>query len=257
MASAPGEKAAHKRLNPTAANVPHLSLVAAVTAAAAAVSWTSFSFLLLATTWILVKDGAEGAFRADDLCDKQLRWLPVLKIDKKINFLFAKAVDHVLVMNLKDWIECSLQLNWILNFPFHLNSELSLSLGGGCCGFAWGDLRSAGNPIALRDPAPMHFLGGDVPPSNIHPWHHPEPRQLSAEDAHGVTAPTQFTCFIDEFNKGEWWWQYKVTIRTVSYFYIVKTHSRSREPDWFKCWRHTVDLFWTDLHQTAKTKDLS
>jgi hypothetical protein len=27
------------------------------------------------------------------------------------NILFAKAVDHVLVMNLKDWIECSLQLN--------------------------------------------------------------------------------------------------------------------------------------------------
>jgi hypothetical protein len=31
-----------------------------------------------------------------------------------------KAVDHVLVMNLKDWIECSLQLNLILNFRFHL-----------------------------------------------------------------------------------------------------------------------------------------
>ena len=29
----------------------------------------------------------------------------------------AKAVDHVLVMSLKDWIECSMQL---LNFPFHL-----------------------------------------------------------------------------------------------------------------------------------------
>ncbi len=38
MAIAPGEKAAHKRLNQTAANVPRLSLVAAVTAAAAAVS---------------------------------------------------------------------------------------------------------------------------------------------------------------------------------------------------------------------------
>ena len=37
--------------------------------------------------------------------------LPALKIEKKINFLFAKAVDHVLVMNLKDWIECLLQLN--------------------------------------------------------------------------------------------------------------------------------------------------
>jgi hypothetical protein len=32
MTSAQGEKAAHKRLNPTATNVPCLSLVAAVTA---------------------------------------------------------------------------------------------------------------------------------------------------------------------------------------------------------------------------------
>ncbi len=44
MAIAPGEKAAHKRLNPTAANVPRLSLVAAVTAAATAVSRASFRF---------------------------------------------------------------------------------------------------------------------------------------------------------------------------------------------------------------------
>ena len=44
MAIAPGDKAAHKRLNPTAANVPRLSLVAAVTAAAAAVSRVSFRF---------------------------------------------------------------------------------------------------------------------------------------------------------------------------------------------------------------------
>ncbi len=43
-AIAPGEKAAFKRLNPTAANVPRLSLVAAVTAAAAAVSRASFRF---------------------------------------------------------------------------------------------------------------------------------------------------------------------------------------------------------------------
>jgi hypothetical protein len=50
MASAPGEKAARKWLNPTAANVPRLSLVAAVAAAAAAVSRTSFRFLLRATT---------------------------------------------------------------------------------------------------------------------------------------------------------------------------------------------------------------
>jgi hypothetical protein len=44
MAIAPGEKAAHKRLNPTAANVPRLSLVAAMTAAAAAVLRVSFRF---------------------------------------------------------------------------------------------------------------------------------------------------------------------------------------------------------------------
>jgi hypothetical protein len=48
--SEPGEKAAHKRLNPTAANIPCMLLVAAVTAAAVAVSRTSFSFLLLART---------------------------------------------------------------------------------------------------------------------------------------------------------------------------------------------------------------
>ncbi len=44
MAIAPGEKAAHKRLNGTATNVPRLSLVAAVTAAAVAVSRASFCF---------------------------------------------------------------------------------------------------------------------------------------------------------------------------------------------------------------------
>ncbi len=44
MAIAPGEKAAHERLNPTAANVPRLSLVAAVMAAAAAVSRVAFRF---------------------------------------------------------------------------------------------------------------------------------------------------------------------------------------------------------------------
>ncbi len=44
MAIAPGGQAAHKRLNPTAANVPRLSLMAAVTAAAAAVSRVAFHF---------------------------------------------------------------------------------------------------------------------------------------------------------------------------------------------------------------------
>jgi hypothetical protein len=57
-----------------------------------------------------VKDGGEGAFRAGDQCVEQLRLLPVLKIEKKL-ISICKAVDHVLVMNLKDLIECSLQLN--------------------------------------------------------------------------------------------------------------------------------------------------
>ncbi len=47
MAIAPGEKAAHNRLNPTAANVPRLSLVAAVTAAAAAGVADVFQFLVV------------------------------------------------------------------------------------------------------------------------------------------------------------------------------------------------------------------
>jgi len=41
-----------------------------------------FLVLLQATTWILVKDGAEGAFRAGDHCVEQLRCLPVLKNSK-------------------------------------------------------------------------------------------------------------------------------------------------------------------------------
>ncbi len=44
MAIGPGEKANHKRLNPTATNVSCLLLVAAVTAAAAAVSRAAFRF---------------------------------------------------------------------------------------------------------------------------------------------------------------------------------------------------------------------
>jgi hypothetical protein len=44
MAIVPRERAAHKRLNPTAANLPPVSLAVAVTAAAAAVSRASFSF---------------------------------------------------------------------------------------------------------------------------------------------------------------------------------------------------------------------
>jgi hypothetical protein len=58
MAIAPGEKAAHKRLNPTAANVPGLALLAAVTAAAAAVSRAAFHFpSLLAGNDLNLGDG--------------------------------------------------------------------------------------------------------------------------------------------------------------------------------------------------------
>jgi hypothetical protein len=54
----PGERAAHRRLNPTAANLSPLSLAAVVTEAVAAVLLLSFRFvvLLLATILILVKD---------------------------------------------------------------------------------------------------------------------------------------------------------------------------------------------------------
>ncbi len=38
--------------------------------------------LLLAKTWILVKDGANGAFRASAHCVEQLRFFPVLKTKK-------------------------------------------------------------------------------------------------------------------------------------------------------------------------------
>ncbi len=60
----PGERAADRRLNPTAANLSPLSLAAAVTEASAAVSRASFRFVVLsrATILILVKDGGKGAF---------------------------------------------------------------------------------------------------------------------------------------------------------------------------------------------------
>jgi hypothetical protein len=68
MAIVPGEKAAHQTLNPIATNLPPLSLVAAVTAAVAMVQQASFHFpdLIAGNYLILVKDGAEGAFRAGD-----------------------------------------------------------------------------------------------------------------------------------------------------------------------------------------------
>ncbi len=83
-----GEKAAHKRLNPAAANLSPLSLAAAVSAAALVVPQASFRFpSLVAGNNLnlgesLLKDGAEGAFRAGDHCVEQLRCLPVLKNSK-------------------------------------------------------------------------------------------------------------------------------------------------------------------------------
>jgi hypothetical protein len=73
MASAPGEKAAHKRLNPTAANVPRLSLVAAVTAAAAAaaVSRASFRFPCLGGGDCSGGGGVAGVFPFSLSCSGQ------------------------------------------------------------------------------------------------------------------------------------------------------------------------------------------
>ncbi len=102
-----------------------LSLAAVVTAAAAVVSCGRgcLSVILVlsrATTWILVRDGGEGASEqvtnVPNSLDACLCWKshPSCKG-------FRIGLDHVLVMNLKDWVECSLQINWILN------SELSFS----------------------------------------------------------------------------------------------------------------------------------
>ena len=71
MAIAPGDKAAHKRLNPTAANVPRLSLVAAVTAAAAAVSQASFRFPCLGGGDCSGGGGVAGVFPFSLSCSGQ------------------------------------------------------------------------------------------------------------------------------------------------------------------------------------------
>jgi hypothetical protein len=71
MAIAPGDKAAHKRLNPTAANVPRLSLVAAVTAAAAAVSRASFRFPCLGGGDCSGGGGVAGVFPFSLSCSGQ------------------------------------------------------------------------------------------------------------------------------------------------------------------------------------------
>jgi hypothetical protein len=110
------------------------------------VSLKSFCFSLQATTWALVKYGAEGAFRAGDLCVEQLRWLPVLKIKKKINFYLQ---------------------------------------GGGTC--------SSDEPKRFDGMFVAIILNSEL--------------SLSSDQKSANT------------------WQYKVTIRTVSYWYLVETHS--------------------------------
>jgi hypothetical protein len=82
MAIVPGEKAADKRLNPTAANLPFLSPAAAATEAALVGSRASFSFPSL----VAGNDLNLGAFRAGDQCVEQLRCLPALKIEKERKF---------------------------------------------------------------------------------------------------------------------------------------------------------------------------
>ncbi len=88
-----GDKAAHKRLNRTAATSPLCRWRRWWRLRRRQVSQVSFLFLvfLLATTWILVKDGGKGALKAGDQCVKPFRCLPELKIEKKIKFLFAKG----------------------------------------------------------------------------------------------------------------------------------------------------------------------
>ncbi len=55
-------------------------------------SLSVFLVLSRATTWILVKDGAnlKGAFRASAQCVKQLRCLPGLKTEKELNFYLQR-----------------------------------------------------------------------------------------------------------------------------------------------------------------------
>ncbi len=101
-----------------------LLLAGEVVAAAVAVSQASFLALQRAPTWILMRVGAEGAFRAGDQCDKLHSCSPAPKIEKiKSNFCLQWGLDHVLVMNLKDWFDCLLQLNLALNCPLQINRK--------------------------------------------------------------------------------------------------------------------------------------
>jgi hypothetical protein len=83
MAIVLGEKAAHTRLNPTAANLAPLLLVAVVTAAAAVVLQASFRFPSLVAGNNLNLGERWGL----DQCAKHLRCLPALKSRKEKIYL--------------------------------------------------------------------------------------------------------------------------------------------------------------------------
>ncbi len=91
-------------------------MAAAVAAAVAVVSQVSFHFPSFVTGNNLnLSERAKGACRqwqcrAGDKCVKQVKKNADSKSKQKRKYL-AKAVGHVLVMSLKDWIECSLHLN--------------------------------------------------------------------------------------------------------------------------------------------------
>ena len=89
LAIMPGEKVAHRRLYLTAANLPLLSLAAAVTAAEAASSRASFRFpsLVVGNDLNLGERWAEGAFRAGDRFSKQ-------------------CLHLVIDLKLEGWFEC-------------------------------------------------------------------------------------------------------------------------------------------------------
>ncbi len=111
MAIVPGRKAVHNRLSPTAANLEHSPLCRwwrlwLQRRLLCRGSLSVFLVLLRAPTWILVKDGADGAFRAGDQCVEQLRRLSALKIEKN-KFLFAKVVDHVLTWKIGLNVQCN------------------------------------------------------------------------------------------------------------------------------------------------------
>ncbi len=118
-----GEKAAHKRLNrdPTAANVPRLSLVAAVTAAAAAVSRAAFHFpsLVAGNDLNLGEGWGRGCL--------QDRW-PMCW--RALTLSYAENWENKLISNCKGDRSYSSEeperLDWLF-IAIKLNSELSFS----------------------------------------------------------------------------------------------------------------------------------